>query len=726
MPYILSMCIVDVNDEPLGSVPSNSTTEPVSPVPAASTTESVSGVPSTSTTDSSPESTPWPDCWTAEQYVKFKKDYEWLTVKDGKLGCSTCSKVSSFGLLPKQGTKCNLSSEWVEVLISPYGSTRASKQTSLRKKMYEHKESLSHKAALKTVQDQQSDALKSSLAVQNEKQHDETVKVFRTAYYVAKNDRPYTDHSDLIDLQVCNGISMGRVLHSNVTCTDIIDHISNEMKQTLIDNIVKSRSSISVLIDESTSLGTLTCLNVYVRATFDCNVGPVTFFLDIIELHSTTADGIEAELLKCLTGYDGFTEEFLVQNWIGLAVDGASVMMGSKTGVATRLKAKFPLIVSWHCFNHRLELSVNDAVKSCTEINHFKSFMDMLYAIYSMSPKLQRELSECAKELEVQLMRIGRVLDVRWVASSCRTVKAVWRSYEALFAHFTSKLDSTSLDSRERAKFSGMIKKLQNPIFIQNLGLMFDALEELSDLSLALQKADITLPVANRLIGRQVQVFLARKESDSEFYSEACQAVAAGIFKGVSVAATAGKEKVICKGQFYQALADSMILRMLPAAEKELSNAVHVLDAAAFPAELSPEYGEQELKMLCVKFPREFSLVKMAYREFKESRGTNIQPSLKELLNCVNTIPVSTAECERGFSKMNIVCSNLRSRLTVKHMSALMFVSLSGPPLTLWQPLPYVKSWLLLNRRDANSTSGPSRKVDSVSNLNMDCIWHLL
>jgi len=73
---------------------------------------------------------------------------------------------------------------------------------------------------------------------------------------------------------------------------------------------------------------------VYVQATFDVDVGPVTFFLDLVELNATDANGIVASLLQCLVG-QGFTEEFLQEYWVGLAVDGASVMRGSKCGVAT-------------------------------------------------------------------------------------------------------------------------------------------------------------------------------------------------------------------------------------------------------------------------------------------------------------------------------------------------------------------------------------------------------
>ena len=43
-----------------------------------------------------------------------------------------------------------------------------------------------------------------------------TARVFRTAYYVAKNSKPFTDFEKLISLQQANSIDMGRVLHSKL------------------------------------------------------------------------------------------------------------------------------------------------------------------------------------------------------------------------------------------------------------------------------------------------------------------------------------------------------------------------------------------------------------------------------------------------------------------------------------------------------------------------------
>ena len=42
--------------------------------------------------------------------------------------------------------------------------------------------------------------------------------------------------------------------------------------------------------------------------------------------------------------------------------------------------------------------------------------------------------------------------------------------------------------------FSGLINRLSNATFVQNLGVMYDALEELSEFSLSLQDRNMTLP----------------------------------------------------------------------------------------------------------------------------------------------------------------------------------------------------------------------------------------
>jgi hypothetical protein len=100
-------------------------------------------------------------------------------------------------------------------------------------------------------------------------------------------------------------------------------------------------------------------------------------------------------------------------------------VFGSRNGVKKLLKEKFPSVIVWHFANHRLELAVHDAVRTVSGINRYKSFIDKLYVLYHASSKNGRELKACANSLEMQLLKIGRTLNTRWVASSFNSVSAV-------------------------------------------------------------------------------------------------------------------------------------------------------------------------------------------------------------------------------------------------------------------------------------------------------------
>ena len=67
----------------------------------------------------------------------------------------------------------------------------------------------------------------------------------------------------------------------------------------------------------------------------------------------------------------------------------------------------------------------------------------------------------------------------------------------------------------------------------------------------------------------------------------------------------------------------------------------------------------------------------------------------------------------------------LEDSMTVKHTSSFMFVSLDGPPVMLFEPLKYVNSWLVLSRRSAVNSQGPSRKQEVVGTSEMKSLWKI-
>jgi len=93
-----------------------------------------------------------------------------------------------------------------------------------------------------------------------------------------------------------------------------------------------------------------------------------------------------------------------------------------------------------------------------------------------------------------------------------------------------------------------------------------------------------------------------------------------------------------------------MTARMLSESDRAITRAVEALNVSSFPDDISPEHGEYDVRFLCEKFGFSFTDVKLAYREYKDSRGTVTQTSLQMLINSVDT-PVSTTACDRELVK---------------------------------------------------------------------------
>ena len=163
------------------------------------------------------------------------------------------------------------------------------------------------------------------------------------------------------------------------------------------------------------------------------------------------------------------------------------------------------------------------------------------------------ELKECADALDIQLCKIGRILDTRWVASSFRTVDAVWKAYPALYQHFTSAAESDKRDSTSRQSYTGLAKRLSSHAFVNNLGLMWDALQELSELSVELQKRDINIISAHRAIYREVKVLVAvAEQTGTDRRTEQTQtAIEENLFQGVALYAGKLTDKKLSQKDFF-------------------------------------------------------------------------------------------------------------------------------------------------------------------------------
>ena len=169
------------------------------------------------------------------------------------------------------------------------------------------------------------------------------------------------------------------------------------------------------------------------------------------------------------------------------------------------------------------------------------------------------------------------------------------------------------------------------------------------------------------------------------------------IFRGITLAKNK-KLLTINHKQFFTSLVNNMQARLFTTQSSHVSSdhtksstckqqyedlmrQFGVLDETTWPSEIPPGFGEDEVTELCTRFSLPRVLTVNAFRDYVDDGGRRMPADLNPLVNCTRIIPCSTAECERGFSHMNIIVSDTRSKLLVSHVSSLMFIKLHGPPL---------------------------------------------
>lgn len=95
------------------------------------------------------------------------------------------------------------------------------------------------------------------------------------------------------------------------------------------------------------------------------------------------------------------------------------------------------------------------------------------------------------------------------------------------------------------------------------------------------------------------------------------------------------------------------------------------------------------------------------FRQYKNNTKVTGQ-ALALLMQRVKLLPVSSAECERGFSCMNINDTPTRNRISTETLSSLIFIKVNGATPTKFNPKPYVEKWLQEGRH--SSTDMPTGK----------------
>lgn len=128
-----------------------------------------------------------------------------------------------------------------------------------------------------------------------------------------------------------------------------------------------------LMIDESTDISTTKQLVLYGRY-INQEGDPSSAFLKIMDLFDGTAERIVETITTYLEG-----QKLLLNKLMGFGSDGASVMTGRVSGVATRLNRINPYLVSIHCV---VALAVSQASEQVEYIKKFKRSLASIYSFF--------------------------------------------------------------------------------------------------------------------------------------------------------------------------------------------------------------------------------------------------------------------------------------------------------------------------------------------------------
>ena len=161
-----------------------------------------------------------------------------------------------------------------------------------------------------------------------------TSKMFLTVYAEIRSNLPFINHHYLVELQKANGLDLGHYFANRDGATRITESISLQMHYKLLENLKSHARPISIIIDLSEAGFHYLCIMLQ---TIE-NKRTVIYFYKIIKLdEDETGEGIYNAIIEQFKEDDLF--DYIKQNLVGFASDGASSMISPKKALSHSLES---------------------------------------------------------------------------------------------------------------------------------------------------------------------------------------------------------------------------------------------------------------------------------------------------------------------------------------------------------------------------------------------------
>ena len=406
---------------------------------------------------------------------------------------------------------------------------------------------------------------------------------------------------------------------------------------------------------------------------------------------------------------------------MGFGSDGASVMVGRRAGVATLLKQSNPEMIAIHCVAHRLALAVAQAGDAVPYVKAFKTLLYNLYSFYENSPVRTAGLSAIQSILHDPSLKLKQAKDHRWLSheGACQTLRRTLQSVYVSLQREASERNEPMADGlyRQTSKFN----------FVATLYLFCDVLPHICRLSRIFQREAIDLTELSRLVRTTLEILqpLMHTCDPDGHLAKVGEHIDEQLSSYVTPPSQSQKDSFLNQIQkpFIQKLCDNLQQRF---PDVELLDAFSIFDPSKLPPTydiaVRTRYGMERVNVLADHFisldPQALTLDWQSFRVYMmqscremtmkqvlctlatSSSLGSAYPQLLKLAQICLVVPVSTADCERGFSAMVRVKSKLRNQMSNKTLNQCLRILIEGPEIENFDFVKSLDSWKnKVNRR---------------------------
>ena len=377
----------------------------------------------------------------AEKSLKDKFKHKWLTDKS----LAYCSKTEIWWLAYVEGKgmycllcrKHNTKNEQNKSkVISSDPAVRYRKPT-----ITSHADSRQNHAAIEAEHLQRVSTLHKESVNRENVADDVLYKALMSVYWIAKHEIPIRKLVPLLQLLEKVAVTeMKYVTHRSAgSVRELFLTLGQIILEQLLEKVHRS-NFVGLLCDNVTDIATLEQFISFTQFV-DPNSGEVC--TDFLFVENALANSKSADAQTLFTILTSKLQELKIttEKCSSFVSDGANVMLGVRSGLATRLKELYPTLISVHCICHKLALACADTSKDLDYIAGVERDVRTLWKAIENSPKrtnMYLSVQEELKSLRLQdqskkivARRLKKACHTRWLSMG-QALDTVYRDLEAV------------------------------------------------------------------------------------------------------------------------------------------------------------------------------------------------------------------------------------------------------------------------------------------------------